>query len=55
MLIKNILKKTINTRNIENLNLPIESPKLPTLDVVDNELNDLIYHQMNAVKKEKVE
>lgn len=45
----------INTRNIENLNLPIESPKLPTLDVVDNELNDLIYHQMNVVKKEKVE
>ena len=55
MLIKNILKKIqLTPRNIENLNLPIESPNLPTLDVVDNELNDLIYHQMNTVKNEKL-
>ena len=44
----------INTRNIENLNLPIENPKLLTLDSVDNELNNLIFHQMNALKQEKV-
>lgn len=55
MLIKNILNKIqLTPRNIENLNLPIESPNLPTLDVVDNELNDLIYHQMNTVKNEKL-
>lgn len=46
----------INTRNIEHLNLSIEqsNPKLLTLDSVDNELNDLIYYQMNSLKKEKV-
>ena len=44
----------INTRNIENLNLPIENPKLLTLDSMDNELNNLIFHQMNALKQEKV-
>ena len=43
----------INPRNLEKLNLS-ESQKLLTLDVVDNELNNLIFHQMNALKKEKV-
>ena len=48
------LINSCNTRNIENLNLPIENPKLLTLDSVDNELNNLIFHQMNALKQEKV-
>ena len=43
----------MNTRNIEKLNLS-ENPKLLTLDSVDNELNNLIFHQMNALKQEKV-
>ena len=54
MEINNDQGELINTRNIENLNLPIENPKLLTLDSVDNELNNLIFHQMNALKQEKV-
>ena len=45
---------SINTRNLEKLQLRLsESPKLLTLDSVDNELNNLIFHQMNAVKQKK--
>ena len=44
---------SINTKNVEKLNLS-ENPKLLTLDSVDNELNNLIFHQMNALKQEKV-
>ena len=48
------LINSCNTRNIENLNLPIENPKLLTLDSVDNELNDMINKQFSMIKNEKV-
>ena len=45
----------MNTRNLEKLQLRLsENPKLLTLDSVDNELNNLIFHQMNVVRQEKV-
>lgn len=46
---------SINPRNLEKLKLRLsDNPKLLTLDSVDNELNNLIFHQMNILKQEKV-
>ena len=46
---------SINPRNLEKLQLCLsENPKLLTLDSVDKELNNLIFHQMNVLKQEKV-
>ena len=45
----------INPINLEKLQLRLsDNPKLLTLDLVDNELNNLIFHQMNVLKQEKV-
>ena len=43
----------INTRNLEKLNLS-DNPKLLTLDLVDDGLNDMINKQFSMIKSEKV-
>ena len=46
---------SINLRNLEKLKLRLsENPKLLTLDLVDNELNDMINKQFSMIKSEKV-
>lgn len=41
-------------KDMDKLNSSVENQKLLTLDSVDNELNNLIFHQMNVLKQEKV-
>ena len=46
---------SINTKNLDKLQLRLsDNPKLLTLDLVDNELNDMINKQFSMIKSEKV-